>query len=124
MRLRPGLLTATVLLSAAATFAADQTVPGAGNANAAVLARRSPIVQSAFGFLLNQAGRIKDPALRKQTLDAIGNPHTCVTHRANLTDAKKDAIVQTLITEGLLNPADAAGIQGGAKAGVFPPVLN
>jgi hypothetical protein len=124
MSFRSGLLSATILLSAAAVFAADQTVPGAGNANAAVLARRSPIVQSAFGFLLSQAHRIQDAKLRTQTLDALGNPHTCVNHRANLTDAKKDAIVQTLITQGLLNPADAAAIQGGARAGVFPPVLN
>lgn len=123
MKFRCGLLTSIIFLAGTA-FAADQTVPGAGNANAAALARRSPIVQSAFNFLLSQAGRIKDPVLRKQTLDAIGNAHTCVTHRANLTEAKKDAIVQTLINQGLLNPADAAGIQGGAKAGVFPPVLN
>jgi hypothetical protein len=124
MRFRLCLLSAFVLFAATAVFAADQTVPGAGNANAAALARRSPMVQSAFDFLLDQASRIKDAKLRKETLDAIGNPHTCVTHRAKLTDAQKDAIVQTLITQGLLNPADGAGIQGGAKAGVFPPVLN
>jgi hypothetical protein len=124
MRFRGFFLIATILLASGAAFAADQTVPGAGNANSAALARRSPIVQSAFNFLLHQAGLIKDPTLRKQTLDAIGNTHTCVSHRANLTEAKKDAIVQTLISEGLVNPADAAAIQGGVKAGVFPPVLN
>src|SRR5215469_11215470 len=124
MRFRSCLLSAFVLFTATAVFAADQTVPGAGNANAAALARRSPMVQSAFDFLLDQASRIKDDKLRKETLDAIGNQHTCVTHRAKLTDAKKDAIVQTLIAQGLLNPADAAGIQGGARAGVFPAVLN
>ena len=118
------LFSAALLFAVTTGFAADQTVPGAGNANAAALARRSPMVQSAFNFLLDQASRIKDDKLRKETLDAIGNPHTCVTHRAKLTDAKKDAIVQTLIMQGLLNPADAAAIQGVAKAGVFPPVLN
>ncbi len=124
MRFPSCLLSCTILFSFTAAFAADQTVPGAGNANAATLARRSPIVQSAYDFLLDQASRIQDNQLRNQTLDAIGNPHTCVTHRAMLTDAKKDAIVQALINQGLLNPADATGIQGGAKAGVFPPVLN
>src|SRR5262249_34513839 len=124
MRFRSCVLSATMLFAVTPGFAADQTVPGAGNANAAALAHRSPLVRSAFHFLLDQASRPKDAKLRKETLDAIGNPHTCVTHRAKLTDAKKDAIVQPLITQGLLNPTDAAGIQGGAKAGVFPPVLN
>jgi hypothetical protein len=123
MRFHSWLLPAAILLAVAA-FAADQTVPGAGNATAAALAHKSPIVQSAFDFLLDQASRIKDSKLHKETLDAIGNPHTCVTHRAKLADATKDAIVQTLINQGLVNPADAAAIQGGVKAGVFPPVLN
>ncbi len=124
MRFPPYLMSAVMLFAVTPALAADQTVPGAGNANAAALARRSPMVQSAFDFLLDQASRIKDDKLRKETLDAIGNPHTCVTHRAKLSDVKKDSIVQTLIAQGLLNPADAAGIQGGAKAGVFPPVFN
>ena len=118
------LFCAVLLFAITTAFAADQTVPGAGNANAAALARRSPMVQSALDFVVDQASRIKDDKLRKETLDAIGNVHTCVMHRSKLTDAKKDAIVQTLITQGLLNPADAAAIQGGVKAGVFPPVLN
>src|SRR5262249_28616721 len=124
MKLRSCVLAVTLLFAASAVFAADQTQPGACNANAATLARRSPIVKSAYDFLLDQASRIKDAKLRNETLDAIGNLHTCVKHRVNLTDAQKTAIVQTLINQGLLNPADAAGIQGGAKAGVFPPVLN
>jgi hypothetical protein len=84
----------------------------------------SPMVQSSFQFLLSQAAQIKDDKLRKETLDAIGNAQTCVTHRAKLTDAQKDAIVQELIAQGLVNSADAAAIQGGVKAGVFPPVLD
>jgi len=115
------LLTATL---ASQTFADDQTKTGAGNAAAISLARKSPMVSSAYRFLLDQAGSIQDNRLRKETLDALGNPDTCVRHRQNLTDAQKDAIVQTLISEGLLNPADASAIQGGAKAGVFPPVVN
>src|SRR6516225_3392463 len=89
-----------VILQSTKPFSATHSLQ-VGNANAAALARRSPMVQSAFDFLLDQASRIKDAKLRKETLDAIGNPHTCVTHRAKLTDAQKDAIVQTLITQGL-----------------------
>jgi hypothetical protein len=100
--------------------AGDQTKTGAGNPAAIALAKKSPMVSSSFAFLLSQAARIKDAMLRKETLDALGNPHTCIQHRANVTDAQKSAIVQTLISDSLLNPADSAAIQGGARAGVFP----
>ena len=83
-----------------------------------LLFSESPMVQSAYDFLLAQAARIKDGKLRKETLDALGNRNTCVRHRENLTDAQKTAIVQTLISEKLLNPTDAASIKGGAMAGV------
>jgi hypothetical protein len=105
-------------------LAGDQTVPGSGNAKAIEIAKQSPMVQSAYGFVLSQAGEIRDHQLRQETLDALGNPQTCVKHRASLTNAQKDAIVSTLVAQGLLNLSDGAGITGGAKAGVFPPVLN
>jgi hypothetical protein len=117
-------IVALAVFGGVAGVAADQTVPGAGNPNAVTLAKQSPMVRSAYQFVLSQAGKIRDSNLGEETLDALGNFQTCVTHRAQLTDAQKNTIVQQLITEGLLNPADAAGIQGGAKAGVFPPVLN
>jgi hypothetical protein len=41
----------------------DQTLPGAGNAPAAALAKKSPMVNSAYDFLLSQARRIKDERL-------------------------------------------------------------
>jgi hypothetical protein len=82
------------------------------------------MVQSAYQFVLSQASQIKNDQLRDVTLDALGNPGTCVRHRANLTEAQRDAIIQDLINAGLLNPADAASIQGGVKAGVFPAVVN
>jgi hypothetical protein len=113
-----------LLVVGSSAFGADQTVPGAGNANAVALAKQSPMVQSAYEFVLSQAASIKDPKLRQETLDALGNPHTCVTHRANLTDAQKTAILNTLVAQGLLNLSDGNSITGGAKAGVFPPVLN
>jgi hypothetical protein len=74
--------------------------------------------------VLSQAAKIGESQLRQKTLDALANPQTCVTHRARLTDAQKNTIVATLVSQGLLNLADGSSIVGGAKAGVFPPVLN
>src|SRR5262249_40670135 len=50
--------------------------------------------------------------------------NTCVQHRAGLTDADKNKILQALITAGLVNSNDGAGFPGGVKAGVFLPVLE
>src|SRR5215470_14498279 len=115
---------AVIALTAIARASADdQAKPGAGNAAAIALARKSPIVSSAYEFLQSQSRRIRDAKLRTETLDAIGDS-TCVRHRANLTDAQKDAILQKLLAQGLVNPADAASIQGGLKAGVFPALID
>ncbi|HEX2713088.1 MAG TPA: hypothetical protein VHM88_12895 [Candidatus Acidoferrales bacterium] len=102
----------------------DQTKTGQGNAAAIALAEKSPIVRSAYEFALTQASRISDNKLRRETLDALGNDDTCVRHRAGLTDAQKDVILQALIDQKLVNPADAASIVGGAKAGVFPALID
>ena len=112
------------LMTLVAAVAQDQTVPGAGNQDAIKLSSQSPLVQSAYQFLISQAGGIDDPELRKQTLDAITNPDTCVQHRAGLTDADKNQILQNLITAGLVNANDGLTFPGGLKAGVFPPLLN
>jgi hypothetical protein len=112
------------LTSSNPVFAQDQTVPGAGNQNAVNLSGKSPLVQSAFHFLISQAEKIDDARLRKETLDAISNPDTCVQHRAGLTDSEKNQILQSLITAGLVNVNDGAAFPGGLKAGVFPPVLG
>src|SRR5215475_7462218 len=118
------LVFAGVALGAAQTAQADdQTKPGAGNPAAIALARKSPLVQSAYKFLLSQAAKIKDAKLRKETLDALGDG-TCVRHRANLTDAQKDAIIAKLTAQNLVNPADAASIVGSVKAGIFPALVN
>src|SRR5215831_3078740 len=106
------------------SFADDQTKVGAGNTAAIALAKKSPMVQSAYQFVLSQAGRLRDFKLRRETLDALGNDNTCIRHRANLSEAQKDAIVQALLAQNLANPADAAAIVGGLKAGVFPPVVE
>src|SRR5215470_13122460 len=110
-------ITTAVLVagSVAGAGAADQTVPGQGNANAAALAAQSPLVQSAMHYIVDQAKSINDKQLRHETLDAVNNPQTCVQHRATLTDQQKQAIVNALITAGLVNPQDAANITGGVK---------
>src|SRR5215467_11334812 len=114
----------TLLLFCISAPAQDQTVPGAGNQNAVNLSSKSPLVQSAYRFLVRQASQLRDSKLRNETLDAITNPNTCVQHRAGVNDATKNAILQALITAGLVNVNDAATFPGGLKAGVFPPVLN
>jgi hypothetical protein len=119
-----------MLAAAIALFAANQvgaqtqTTPGAGNAAAAAIASKSQMVHSAMEFLVIQANSITDSKLRSETLDAIANPSTCVQHRAGVDDATKNAILQTLIAERLVNVADDATFPGGLKAGVFPPLVN
>jgi hypothetical protein len=113
-----------VLIAGTLPVAAQQTTPGAGNANAVAIAQKSPVVQSALRFLLNQSRELRDRNLRGQTLDAIGNPKTCVKHRAAVTPDKKAALLQQLRDAGLVDPNDDATFPGGLLAGVFPPLLN
>jgi hypothetical protein len=115
---------AVMFLMSGCLFAQPQTVPGAGNAAAANIAQSSRIVASAMDFLVGQAKSLSDPTLRMQTLDAISNVNTCVMHRANLTDAAKDAILTALKNQGLVRTSDDATFPGGLKAGVFPPLVN
>lgn len=96
---------------------ADQTKPGAGNGDAAALARRSPAVQGAKAQLLRYAGQLKNQTLRDATLDAL-KPSTCVAHRAGLTTVKKQAILKALLAQRLVKPSV------GLMAGVFPPLLD
>jgi hypothetical protein len=124
-RLIPALaLAVSGALGSAAAVAADQTQPGAGNAAAESTAAASPLVQSTQRFLVEQAKSLADPVLRRETVDAIGNPRTCLRHRANLDTAAKDARIAALLAAGLLNPADAATFPGGLRAGVYPPVRD
>jgi len=119
-----GLLSVTLGLAALPARAQDQTVPGAGNATAITLSNKSPMVQSAKQFLLNNINRIDDASVRAITLDAIANSTTCVAHRANLTQSDKNAILQALIAAGLVDVRDNGTFPGGLSAGVFPPLLG
>lgn len=118
---------AAALLSAffcATAGADDQTIPGAGNARAVEISNGSPIVQSAYQWLLRKTGDIANNDLRTQTLDIIGNPNVCLQHRANLTTADKTKILASLKAAGLYSAADAASFPGGEMTGVFPAVLK
>src|ERR1700737_912297 len=83
---RLGAVVAVALLAARAN-AADQTRPGAGNAQAVEIARSSPLVSAAFHATRERARRIENRALRDATLDALYNENTCVQHRAGLGPA-------------------------------------
>ncbi|MDF5719625.1 MAG: hypothetical protein PUP91_03850 [Rhizonema sp. PD37] len=102
----------------------DQTVLGAGNTDAVSIAQKSPLVQSAHNFLVQQTQQIQDANLRKVTRDAINNPKTCIVHRAGLSNSQKQNILQQLLDAGLVDPADDSTFPGGLIAGVFPPVNN
>lgn len=117
------LCAGVVIYSVPRAKADDQTKTGAGNAAAIALAKKSPLVESAYKFLLSQAAKINDLKLRKETLDALGDD-PCVRHRANLNEAQKDALIATLVAQKLVNPADAASINGGVKAGIFPALVD
>src|SRR5712691_6896060 len=119
-----GLASVTLGQAAQPARAADQTVPGAGNATAIALSSKSPMVQSAKEFLLERIKKIDNPTTRAITLDAIANPTTCVAHRAGLTESQKDTILQELIVAGLVDTRDDATFPNGLKAGVFPPLLE
>ncbi len=137
IRLRTSFLTrllpaAALALTASLTHAQEpqptapvnQTVIGAGNGTAVATALRSPLVNTAYGFILSQISELSNARLRNQTFDAIANPATCVRHRADVKAADKQRILNTLLAQGLLNPADDKTFPGGLVTGVFPPVHN
>ncbi|GGY23067.1 hypothetical protein [Paludibacterium paludis] len=128
VRPRPALaaILAAVFLSCAHAqpAIADQTRPGEGNRAAAALASASPLVNSAHRLLLANTALVKDPQIRRETLDLIRNPKVCVKSRAGLTETDKDALIGELTAAGLIDSADSAAFPGGLKAGVFPPLTD
>src|SRR5258708_15828923 len=98
-----GLLSVTLGLAVLPARAQDQTVPGAGNATAITLSNKSPMVQSAKVFLLNNINKINDASVRAITLDAIANPSTCVAHRASLKVSDTNAILQPMMAAHMVD---------------------
>jgi len=114
-----------ICLTVKVAVAADQLLPGAGNAAAVQLSHSSPLVQSAMRYLIAQAERIHDRQLRAATIDILKNPKTCAMHRRGLATLEaQDAVIQTLFDQGLISRADASAFPAGVRAGVFPPVLE
>src|SRR5260370_1402910 len=64
------------------------------------------------------------PSCNRRFVFCSRKPTTCVQHRAGITPAKKAALLQQLLTAGLVDPNDDATFPGGLLAGVFPPILN
>jgi hypothetical protein len=118
-RLQVTILAASLSFAATA-MAADQTLPGTGNADADKLAASSPRVREAHQFLVRQTGKIKNTALRSATAELLASRSFCVTSRAGVDDATKARMLGDLTAAGLINPADDAAFPGGLKAGVFP----
>lgn len=119
------LLGAAAALALMATgAAADQTGLGPWNAEAARLAGTSALATTAMAYIKAQAATLKDPAIRRETEDAVFNPDTCIKSRANLTPERKQAIVAKLVAEGLIDETEAGRIPGGLLAGVFPGVRD
>src|SRR5438477_7578035 len=104
--------------------AQEQSAPVGDNRHAMELAQKSPMVQSAYRYLLARAAKIGDERLRKETRDAIGNPQTCIRHRAGLSAEGEKQIVEDLLVLGLADAKDNAAYPGGLEAGIFPPVLD
>ena len=124
-RLRRRLLGAAATLALTATAAAaDQTSLGPWNADAARLAGTSALVTTAMSYVKAQIATLRDPAVRRETEDAVFNPDTCVKSRANLTPDRKQAIIAKLVAEGLIDETEAGRIPGGLLAGVFPGVRD
>src|SRR5215813_12829187 len=121
---RSAAIFCAVMLTGLSAHAADQTQLGAGNSRAEQIGGASPLVQSAVQLLEQNARRIDDQGLRFATLDSFLNSTACIRHRAKVTDAVKNQIIAALVAQNLVNPADAAAITGGLKAGIFPPVIN
>src|SRR5215468_3503590 len=82
--------------TAATARAADQTAPGAGNADAIAIARASPLIRSAFDAIRREIRLIDDAKIATETRDLVENEAVCVQHRAGLDDAAKNAIVAQL----------------------------
>lgn len=119
------LYVSACLLTFTATAAiADQTGVGPWNNEAEKLARSSALVTTSLAFIKEEIGKIGDPAIRRETEDAVFNPDTCLKSRAGLTAERKRQIVDTLVAEGLVDANEAGRIPGGLLAGVFPGVRD
>ncbi len=115
---------AALAIAAAPALAADAPAMGPWNAGATKVAEGSPLAKSALAFIKLEAAKIGNEALRKATEDAAFNAETCIKHRIGMDDAKKQAILDKLKGEGLIDETEAGRIPGGLLAGIFPPLRD
>lgn len=108
---------------ATSAHAADQSVPGAGNADALRIAAGASVARAAVRYVTDQARSIHDPLVRRETLDSL-DPATCVHHRKGVGPAEKQAVLASLVAAGYVSASDAAGWGPGALNGVFPPLVD
>lgn len=111
------------LLSLGAS-AADQTQLGAANGQAVLMSSKSPLVRSAFDLLRERLAQVHSKPIREAVSELLDEKRGCIQHRAKLDAPAKADVIAELRRQELLTDADAARIDGGAMAGVFPPVLN
>ncbi len=104
----------SLILLIAVSACADSASTGAGNSAAMQLSRSVPRVEAGMKELVIRAGEIRDPKLKRATLDLLTNAKACIAHRVGLTEADERQIVGRLHESGLLEDASAI-------AGVFPP---
>lgn len=106
------------------SVAADQTVVGAGNARAMQLAKSAPLVTSSMQLLKANLVDIPSVPVRTHLAELMDQDKACIKSRANLTSDDKAKRLLELDQAGLIDPSEAARIQGGLVAGIFPPVLQ
>eukprot|EP01037_Dinobryon_pediforme_P008844 gene8844-8935_t len=123
-RSRTLMLTLALMAASAVPALADQNVPGPWNGEATRIASSSALAVSSLAFIRDQAAKIKDPTILRETQDAVFNADTCIKSRIGITAEKKQAIVTKLIAEGLIDESEAGRIPGGLIAGVFPGVRD
>jgi hypothetical protein len=108
---------------ASSVYAADQSIPGGGNADALRIASGSKVAVAAQRFNVEVAHSIRNLSVRNQTIDAL-DPKTCIRHRAGVGTMEKQAVLASLVAAGFVSASDATGWGPGALNGVFPPVVD
>lgn len=113
-----------IWLGLAWAITAHAAAPGSGNALATSTAQASPLVTRTRHDLRLLAAGLRDPVLRRLTVDAIDNPDTCIRHRAHLDMAAAGAIVDQLIAAHLLGATPDTATRAALINAVFPPVRD
>jgi hypothetical protein len=74
--------------------------------DAVTMSKKSPYAQEAYHFLIKTANEIKDPALRRSTVEILNNPAPRLMELYP-SHTEKEAVKQRLVAEGLLKATAA-----------------